>query len=159
MLMLVDSQVTVGAVSKGRSSSRRVNYWLRRIAGLCLSFALFVDLVWIPTKANPADAPSRSASLAEWWGEVLELQGESAVSMPEILPASVNAPGACKELELLSGPYPVSGEVRVPAARLSAADSGPSRSLSGPCATAPVVSTLLEHPAMPAPTLTPPGTY
>ena len=63
ILILVDSQVTLGAVSKGRSSSRRVNYWLRRIGGLCLSYGLSVDLVWIPTKANPADAPSRTVSL------------------------------------------------------------------------------------------------
>ena len=41
----MDSQFTLGAVSKGRSSSRRVNYWLRRIGGLCLAYGLSVDLV------------------------------------------------------------------------------------------------------------------
>ena len=40
----VDSRVVLGAVSKGRSSSRRLNFGLRRLAFECLSASLSIDL-------------------------------------------------------------------------------------------------------------------
>ena len=59
VLVLSDSRVVVGACCKGRSSSRRLNFVLRRIAGVCGRAGLTLDVVWVPTWANPADAPSR----------------------------------------------------------------------------------------------------
>ena len=121
ILILVDSQVTLGAVSKGRSSSRRVNYWLRRIGGLCLSYGLSVGLVWIPTKANPADAPSRMVSLQEWWSEVDDLlRGSSSVPV-EVFPHESVTSGAETELHLLGPPYPGGSVEKDPAAHSSAA--------------------------------------
>ena len=64
--MLSDSRVCVGAFAKGRSSSRKLNYVLRRVAGLTLSHDLTLDLVCVPTWANPADAPSRGRTLRDW---------------------------------------------------------------------------------------------
>ena len=63
ILCCVDSRVVLGAVSKGRSSSRRLNFCLRRLAFECLSASLSVDLLWVPSWGNLADAPSRSSSL------------------------------------------------------------------------------------------------
>ena len=66
ILCCVDSRVVLGAVSKGRSSSRRLNYCLRRLAFECPSASLSIDLLWLPSWGNPADAPSRSTSLEKW---------------------------------------------------------------------------------------------
>ena len=75
VIVFSDSQVCVGAFGKGRSSARRLNYPLRCVSGLALRFGLTLEVVWIPTWANPADAPSRGRSLKEW-----------RASLPEWLP-------------------------------------------------------------------------
>ena len=105
LLVLVDSQVTLGAVTKGRSSSRRVNFWLRRVAGVCLSYGLSVDLVWVPTKANPADAPSRFVNISDWITETQEALGQPG-SLPPVLPCASVTTEAAHELSLLGPPYP-----------------------------------------------------
>jgi len=66
LLVLVDSRVCVGALGKGRSSSRRLNHVLRRMAAVGLAAGISLDVVWIPTWSNPADAPSRGSSLYVW---------------------------------------------------------------------------------------------
>eukprot|EP00971_Amphidinium_carterae_P350476 6491567-Amphidinium_carterae.2 len=81
ILVGLDSKVVIGAASKGRSSSFALNYHLRRLAAVCLTFELQLLLFWLPTWGNPADAPSRYESLDSWrqklptqvldWGEVL----------------------------------------------------------------------------------------
>ena len=113
ILCCVVSRVVLGAVSKGRSSSRRLNFGLRRLAFECLSASLSIDLLcechlgeilrtrrggtslasWrcsLPTR--PAQAPTvqfRSAALAR----ELKLLREP---LPE---AAVRALGACYRLE------------------------------------------------------------
>ena len=64
VLCLVDSRVVLGSASKGRSSSRRVNFRLRRLGGLLLANKLSLDLCWVPSWANPSDAPSRFYSVS-----------------------------------------------------------------------------------------------
>ena len=49
--VLVDSRVVFWAVSFGRSSSR---------TNFCLASDIALELAWVPTWANPADAPSRT---------------------------------------------------------------------------------------------------
>ena len=66
ILCCVDSRVVLGAVTKGRSSSRKLNHVLRKLAYECLASSLTVDLLWVPSWANPADAPSRHFSLERW---------------------------------------------------------------------------------------------
>ena len=58
-VLLQDSQVAVHAGTKGRSSSLPLLRALRRTAALLLAGNLYVDRLWIPSKANPADGPSR----------------------------------------------------------------------------------------------------
>jgi hypothetical protein len=59
VLILSDSAVAVGAVSKGRSSSYRLLRPLRSLAALLLAAGTSARVVWIPTALNPADAASR----------------------------------------------------------------------------------------------------
>ena len=63
MVILIDSRVCVGAISKGRSSSKYLNAELRQLCALSLCGAVQVRVCWIGTKFNPADAPSRWQSL------------------------------------------------------------------------------------------------
>ena len=57
-----DSQVVVGAIRTGRSSSPRLNRLLRALAALLLSTDVRLLVVWVPTDQNPADTPSRASS-------------------------------------------------------------------------------------------------
>ena len=63
IVILQDSQVAVHAGSKGRSSSLPLLRPLRRTAGILLAGNLYVDRLWIPSKANPADGPSRGRAV------------------------------------------------------------------------------------------------
>eukprot|EP00971_Amphidinium_carterae_P058605 1158806-Amphidinium_carterae.1 len=59
LLHLVDSQASLGALCKGRSSSRHLNGTLRRLSSLLLAMNSHVLYGWIRSESNPADAPSR----------------------------------------------------------------------------------------------------
>ena len=58
-LHLCDSQVALAVAIKGRSSSRRLNFLLRRYASLQLAAGLWPMLAWVESHLNPADEPSR----------------------------------------------------------------------------------------------------
>ena len=87
VLVLCDSRVAMGAIGKGRSSARRLNKELRRIAALVLGYGFVLDVVWIPTWANASDAPSRGRSLASWEAALPEwapsLSGLNLVELSE----------------------------------------------------------------------------
>eukprot|EP00971_Amphidinium_carterae_P218281 4332578-Amphidinium_carterae.1 len=55
----VDSQVALGVLVKGRSSSIMLNRILRKINSTILAGNLLPSYVFIRTDLNPADAPSR----------------------------------------------------------------------------------------------------
>lgn len=59
LLVCSDSQVAIGAITKGRSSSRQLLPRLRSLAALLLASGLRLYTVWVPSEANPADEPSR----------------------------------------------------------------------------------------------------
>lgn len=59
LLCLCDSQVVVGAVAKGRSSSQPLLRRLRFLSSLVLSSGLQLSIHWVRTESNPADEPSR----------------------------------------------------------------------------------------------------
>lgn len=59
VILLSDSSVVVGAVSKGRSSSQPLLRRLRAISALVLASGLQLHVKWIPSELNPADEPSR----------------------------------------------------------------------------------------------------
>ena len=61
LITLVDNQVAVSCLSKGRSSARALQGPLRRISAVCLAAHFRLFLGWIQSKWNPADGPSRWA--------------------------------------------------------------------------------------------------
>eukprot|EP00971_Amphidinium_carterae_P187688 3725056-Amphidinium_carterae.1 len=66
IILLCDSLVAVSVLGKGRSSSGRINFMLRRISAMLLRYRIMLDVVWVPTWANPSDAPSRGIPLGNW---------------------------------------------------------------------------------------------
>jgi hypothetical protein len=62
-IFLVDSRVLVGAVRRGRSSSLSLNGVLRGALPFLLMGRLRPCIIWIPSKANPADHPSRGVEI------------------------------------------------------------------------------------------------
>lgn len=60
-IKLSDSMVSVGALAKGRSSSRVLNRQLRRYAAMFVATFIRSVYAWLPTWINPADEPSRRA--------------------------------------------------------------------------------------------------
>ena len=58
-LHLVDSQVVLGVVAKGRSSSKKLNRVVKRINLLLLGCHSYMLLGWVRSELNPADEPSR----------------------------------------------------------------------------------------------------
>ena len=58
-LLVSDSSATVGSINKGRSSSHRLLRPLRSLNALLLASGVQLHVAWIPSKENPADAPSR----------------------------------------------------------------------------------------------------
>jgi hypothetical protein len=63
LLLLSDSQVAVGCLTKGRSSSHNLLKRLRTISSLLLASGLQLFCRWIPSESNPADEPSRRFSI------------------------------------------------------------------------------------------------
>lgn len=60
--MLSDSQVAVGALTKGRTSSHTLLCRLRPICALLLAAGIQLFTRWIRSELNPADEPSRRYS-------------------------------------------------------------------------------------------------
>ena len=42
---------------KGRSDSRKLSFLLRKLGFRCLGYDVALELVWVPTWANPEDVP------------------------------------------------------------------------------------------------------
>eukprot|EP00438_Fugacium_kawagutii_P000277 Skav206174 [mRNA] locus=scaffold3494:124406:139670:+ [translate_table: standard] len=59
LVTLVDNQVAISCLTKGRSSSKTLQGPLRRISAVCLTAHFRLCLAWIQSKWNPADGPSR----------------------------------------------------------------------------------------------------
>jgi len=60
--LITDSTVTLGVLAKGRSSSYRLACVMRKISALCLVAGLSLDVRWVESALNPADASSRAFS-------------------------------------------------------------------------------------------------
>ena len=69
VVLLVDSKVVIGAVTKGRSSSLQLNALLRKLAALCFAGGIVLHCVFVPTSHNPSDWPSRGGP--ETWPAAL----------------------------------------------------------------------------------------
>ena len=66
LVALLDNQAASGAAAKGRSSSRRMNRLLRRLAAFLFAADLYIAPRYVPSGVNPADPPSRRRSLLAW---------------------------------------------------------------------------------------------
>ena len=82
LLVLVESRM----VSKRRSSSRKINFLLRKLGFWCLAHDIALELVWLPTWANQADAPSRNMPIESWYASLPKL-----LSPPTTVLASAHA--------------------------------------------------------------------
>ena len=58
-MLLIDNQSVLAVIAKGRSSSRKVNLLLRRLAALCCALNVYLLVCWVDTADNPADEASR----------------------------------------------------------------------------------------------------
>jgi hypothetical protein len=56
---LIDSQVAQSVMTRGRTTSTRLRYLLRRLNALVLAMDAAPGFAYVHTAANPADAPSR----------------------------------------------------------------------------------------------------
>ena len=65
-LHLVDSQVCLHALARGRSGSRKLRRTLLRIDSLLLAFGSHGVWTYVHTDQNPADAPSRRPVRKKW---------------------------------------------------------------------------------------------
>jgi len=63
IVFILDSTVAIGAISTGRPSSRSLNQAVSQWLCVFLRFGIRVVPVWVSTKCNPSDAPSRDAPL------------------------------------------------------------------------------------------------
>ena len=59
VLHFMDSQVGLAVITKGRSSSKKINQILRRIGALSVAGDVYGLLGYVSTDTNPADEPSR----------------------------------------------------------------------------------------------------
>ena len=66
LVALLDNQAASGAAAKGRSSSRRMNRLLRRLAAFLFAADVYIAPRYVPSGVNPADPPSRRRSLLAW---------------------------------------------------------------------------------------------
>ena len=73
LLVRLDSRVVLGTVSKGRSSSRKINFLLRKLGFWCLAYGIALEIVCVPTWAKPADAPSRNKPIEDWHASLPKL--------------------------------------------------------------------------------------
>ena len=70
----LDSQVTIGLLSKGRSASSSLNLELSKSVATVVGFDLYQELFYFETSRNPADDPTRGRKLRTatcelpcWW--------------------------------------------------------------------------------------------
>ena len=75
----LDSQVCLGALTKGRAASPVLNSLLRRSLGVMLGSDLYAGYIYFPSKLNRSDGPTRNAmpdpadlDLPIWWLAVEE---------------------------------------------------------------------------------------
>lgn len=63
LMLLSDSQVAIGALTKGRSSAHALLCRVRPINAMLLAAGIQLFCRWIPSASNPADEPSRRYSI------------------------------------------------------------------------------------------------
>ena len=62
-ILLLDSNVALQTIAKGRSSAESLASLLRKICALCLAFGVSLSVHFCPTRLSVSDDPSRSVCL------------------------------------------------------------------------------------------------
>ena len=75
---LLDSQVCLAVLTKGRSSSRQINRILQRFSSLILACEIFPLFAYIKSEFNPADIPSRHAQARFYRNRRNKVQAQTA---------------------------------------------------------------------------------
>lgn len=65
LVCLVDSHVTKGATSKGRTASLGLGSVLRRLNAHCVASSIYLCIPFCPTRLNPSDDPTRDREIRE----------------------------------------------------------------------------------------------
>ena len=65
VFVLLDSAVLYYAIKKGRSSSSSLSLLVSSISSICIATGIRICPLWVPSKWNPADTPSRFFSQYE----------------------------------------------------------------------------------------------
>ena len=63
--VLLDSHVALSCFVRGRSSAKSLQHLLKKAASLCLACGIYPAFRYVPTRLNPADAPSRDLRLPD----------------------------------------------------------------------------------------------
>ena len=61
--VFLDSHVALSCLVRGRSSATSLQGLLKKAAALCIAYGLYPAFRFVPTRSNPADAPSRSCEV------------------------------------------------------------------------------------------------
>ena len=77
--MLLDAKAIIGALQKGRSSSRKLGRLLQKAGAYTLACDFAPRFLYVPTRDMPADAPIRGVRARHTRRRVLKKRGHSAV--------------------------------------------------------------------------------
>ena len=102
VLVIGDSQVTIGVLAKGRSSSWGLLRQCRKLAALHLGLGITLVMRYIPTDRNLADGPSRG------WRIGVAPKTPEIVRLPDAALAAPGGPSA-DDVAALSGGAPAYG--------------------------------------------------
>ena len=96
---------------EGRSSSREINFLIRKLEFWCFACDIAPDLVWVPTWTHPAGALSRNKQIEDWYAPLPKLPlppvavfaSVHALAEPNLLrePLSAAAHTACEHVRTL----------------------------------------------------------
>ena len=77
--MLLDAKAIIGALQKGRSSSRKLGRLLQKAGAYTMACDFAPRFPYVPTEDMPADAPSRGVRARPTRRRVLKKRGHSMI--------------------------------------------------------------------------------
>ena len=63
VLFCIDNTVALSVLHKGRSPKKDLNRWVREANRLFAAYSINARFVWVPSKLNLADLPSRGSEV------------------------------------------------------------------------------------------------
>ena len=87
----IDNTVALAVLCKGRSPKRDLNAWARHATRIFRDYGIEAHFLWVPSKLNLADLPSRGAPVPG----ALRVSAVFPSAQGRLPPASASAAGAC----------------------------------------------------------------